>query len=211
VTAAKSSAFRLMSARHAQALGYLVAYWSEMDATLNFFISLLVGLEGDASFVTTAELSSLQRFAMIRALLFETREQSWVDRWESLASRFEELRTARNNAVHAVWLFDQGRYQAFRVTAKGKVSKRSLEIPTAQLNQITEAVINLYGEVDHFAIEVGSEASRILRNPPTKPRLISRQGRGAQSLIQAREAKKARKQASREHPTNRPRNPSSDA
>lgn len=200
-----------MSARHAQALGYLVAYWSEMDATLSFFISLLVGLRGDASFVTTAELSSLQRFAMVRALLFETREQSWVDRWEGLASRFEELRTARNNAVHAVWLFDRGRYQALRITAKGRVSKRSLEIPTAQLNQIVEAIIGLYREIDHFSIEVGTKASRILRNPPTRPPLIPNQGRGAQSLIQAREAKKARKQASREHPTNRPKKPPSDA
>jgi hypothetical protein len=190
--------YPLMKARHAQALGYMVAHWSVMDSTLGFFITILTGLRGDAAFVMNVELSSLQRAAVIRALLFETREQKWVDDWEDLMPRFEALRTLRNDAVHGLWHDDKGAYHAFRVSAKGRVSKRSVEISTARLNQLTEDTIALYGEIDTMAFRIGKKAAARLRRFPTKPPLVPGQGRNSRAQAQARAAKQAQKQASRE-------------
>ena len=140
--------FPLMTIRHAQALGYMVAHWAIMDSTLDQFLKLLFGLHGDASFVPVADLSSLQQFLMIQAMLFETREQAWVDEWDVIRPKFENTRTRRNEAVHAQWDRKGSAHEAFRVSAKGRVSKRKKEISTEQLNQLTEDIVALYRDIE---------------------------------------------------------------
>jgi hypothetical protein len=190
--------FPYMAARHAQALGFMVAHWGIMESTLDFFLHVMFGLRGDAAFVPSAELSSLQRFAMIRALLFETREQEWVDDWEGFMQRFEALRALRNDAVHGQWERGKDTYTAHRRTARGRLIHRTVEFPTERLNQLTEDIIELYNEIDFMTFRIGPKVCEILRAGPTKPPLIPGQGRNAQAQAQARAAKQARKRADRE-------------
>ncbi len=197
--------YPLMKARHAQALGYMTAHWTALDITLHTFISILMGLHGDASFVPAIDLSSMQRFAMIRAFLWEVREQEWIDEWDDIKPRFEALRALRNDAVHGSWNNTDSTYEVFRVSARERVSKRFIPFSTERLNKLTEDIIALYIEIDEFTFRVWRPARQALTAGSQKPPLIPGHGRSSTAQGQSREAKRLRKQASREHPKNRPK------
>jgi len=97
-----------------------------------------------------------------------------------------------------MWYQKNGTHHVVRTSAKGRVAHRSVEISTTQLNQLTEDIIELSGDIDYLTFAIGQKAGARLRRPPTKPPLVPGQSRGARAQAQARAAKQAQKQASRE-------------
>jgi hypothetical protein len=201
-----------MDASHAAALGRVVAAWSLLESCCGLVIRLLLDTDGEVGAALIAELSFLQRVNMVGALMFAAHNQELFDHWRDLMSSMDEARSERNDLVHAEWQIFQGRHSIVRWKARGRVTLRREEIPVPDMEELEAKIMNLADQIMWFQHQLARAGfGKMFTDAQTRPPPGLGQSQQSLSQDQAREAKRARKQASREHPKNRPKAPTSRA
>lgn len=124
---------------HAAAIGYVVTNWGRVEARLAQTVGFLLGINTMPTHAVTAEMSSADRMEMISTLLNLAGRNRWISEWKSLASDLKDLRTKRNDVVHAEWCGTQNSLMpntGVRVKARGRAQIKLHFPSTAALRDL---------------------------------------------------------------------------
>jgi hypothetical protein len=200
------SFIRPVSPEHAAAIGYVAIYWSLVENSLGDMVGVLLGIGvPEVSHSITAELSTLAKAAMIRSLIDFVQNQEWLDEWDAIATRLNNLRNRRNDVIHSYWENNkEGVSIGVRTKARGTVKFLVVKEDAADLGVFSEELIDLADVILDFCDKTDrSGIAKLMTQFRTSPPRDRGQSRAARDQAQARQAKKARKRADRANPKNR--------
>lgn len=181
-------------------LGHVTARWGLIESWLGFTIAILLGHQDRVGKAITAELSTMQRVAMIGALVDCTNNPKWTAEWDELARLFNKLKDWRNEVVHGVWRIDEARPRVVRSKARGKQIDLNRVWTESDLKMLSSMESMLVTAIIDFVTKMSMEGvPDILRKPPSAPAQRQKKppSREAQLQAQARARKKAQKDADR--------------
>jgi hypothetical protein len=198
--------FPPISDAHAQAIGHVIANWSKVEEALAFLVGAILGIEGTPRDAVTADLTSIGRYEVIKALLNATRVQEWADEWETLEETFYKLNAQRNDVTHAVWHVVAPSHWAYRVAARSGGKLEFGEFSTERLNELSELILDYVAELDSFGASFMGAVSPALRAFQSRPALVPGQSQKALARAQARAKRCAEKAKGLRPKKSRPRN-----
>jgi hypothetical protein len=146
--------FPPISADHAAAIGYVAAHWSLIEEMLGVMLYQAISLHTIPGYAVIAEISTLQRLNMISALLNLTGNKNWTDAWSDLSVAMDALRNRRNDAIHSTWQVAGPEHFRTRMKAKGKLSITRGIVTTAELNQLSEDLLDMFWELTQFWVKL---------------------------------------------------------
>lgn len=185
----------------AQAVGYVVLHWTQIEQQVTYIVAELAGLATtEGRHAVTAELSSANRIAMVRALLSAARHRAWMDKWDALEERLIRSQAERNAVVHGTWVISQdGSYTAlWRTRATRGIRHTVTEHSMQTLHDLSDTLLFLLRDINQFISEItlgGAETA--LRTAYRRTPLSLVPSSRTQSQSHARAAKKARRDADR--------------
>lgn len=139
---------------HAQAIGYVAAYWSLVEESLGVAIGFLLQLPPIVRAALTAEMSTVSRTQMIRTLIEVSGDVNALADWTVLAREIDQLRSRRNDVVHAVWEVAGHGHHSKRVKAKGRFRIDCKPVETAELMALAEAILDISDKLVSFISSV---------------------------------------------------------
>jgi hypothetical protein len=114
--------FPYVSDEYAMAIGYVAVFWSLAEDSLAWIIHILIDqYQREAGIAITADLSAVRRIDTITTLMASVRNRAWFDEWCRIADVANDIRTRRNDAVHAVWMRRGADQHTLHAKARGKV------------------------------------------------------------------------------------------
>lgn len=181
-----------------EAIGRISAAWTFIELTLAYLIAKLTSHPDKVGKALTAELTFLQKVALIGSLIDCSQKQDVAELWELAVNDLNQIRNMRNDVIHGFSYDHTEGPVAIRFKAKGKLSISGYPASVTALNQLFQQevqMLQVLHRADQLFDMVGLPA--IIANPPkgSPDRTPSRKAR---ALDQARDAKKLRKQAHRE-------------
>ena len=150
---------------HAQAIGYVCIWWSQLEARLDSFLAYLIGLEiGKISESITANADMREKVQMIIALAFiQKRNVAWFERVKTLMDSIDNiLRVERNRYIHDAWVIQAAktirrtrgtkikRPQAFKIEL---VTKEDVEIKPGQIWQLVVGIEAAVAAIARLTLE----------------------------------------------------------
>jgi hypothetical protein len=188
-----------MPQAHAAALGQVAASWSLVEDYCRLIIQLLIDLENEPGHAVTAEMSLIQRMNTISALTHCFRDHDLLSHWEDIRSIADDLRSRRNDVVHAQWQLSGDQNIMIRVKARSQVKVRWEPVPTETLIQLEKEITDLVDDLAWFQFQTAKRGlKKGLAAARTNQPLDRTQSPRALAQDQARAAKKARRQADRD-------------
>lgn len=177
---------------HAQAIGYVAVHWSEVEGLLAAAISFLLRLSPVVKAALTAELSTINRILIIRALCEASTDPLLLSEWDELVKELNDLRARRNDAVHAEWTVVEPGHYARRIKAKSSLRIEFKPVATEELMKLSEEILDLSDKLVSFISGI------IHSNAPKKLedhflRLPQAQVPGSAAPTQAQKATRLRK------------------
>ena len=159
---ALSSTF--LSERHYKAIGLVAAEWSWAEQQLEQLIWEVVQINGEKGRALTTHLSSETRINILATLANTELSNTLKVELAGMVGRLRNLRTERNNIVHALWLsreplrmgliksaMKRGRKPTpdlIKITAKGKLVISNKPFTAKQIlsvaHEISRLVMDLY-------------------------------------------------------------------
>jgi hypothetical protein len=101
---------------------YVAVFWSLAEDSLAWIIHILIDqYQREAGIAITADLSAVRRIDTITTLMASVRNRAWFDEWCRIADVANDIRTRRNDAVHAVWMRRGADQHTLHAKARGKV------------------------------------------------------------------------------------------
>jgi hypothetical protein len=140
-----------------RAIGRITAYFNELEYTTNLFVYALVNRDLDIGRLVFQRQSLFQMLGWAKTLskrVFRA-DYELCNRIEDWASRADDVRVRRNDALHGLWLEDQ--------SVGGWVP---LRLKGTQQTQVTVRATELERLADDIA-DVVLEISEILRTTPS--------------------------------------------
>jgi hypothetical protein len=197
-----------ISKDHAAAIGNVVTNWAIVEGQLANIISYLLRLPPAPSHATTAETSVIQRIHLIKTLVGLTGNQAWIDAWKQLETDLDDLRTRRNDVVHAEWRatgIPDTPHEGIRVKARGRLLITVNLAPTRDILKLASAIASLEEKLSRFVYTlVAGGAPAIIASPnPPGPSPTPSQGHKGSGPAPTRLAKSARKRIRRAKLKNR--------
>jgi hypothetical protein len=135
---------------HAQAIGYVAAHWSFVEEALAGAISFLLQLPPTTRAAVTAEISTMNRMTIIRALVEASGDAELLSEWDILRVEIDRLRVRRNDVVHAVWEVVEPGHYAKRIKAKSKLKIEFGPVPTDELMHLSAEILELADKLVSF-------------------------------------------------------------
>jgi hypothetical protein len=199
------SSFPPLEKDHAAALGQVAASWSILEGFCEGIIHFLLDLDGELRFAVTGEMSYLAQINTVGAMLFAARDQELFDHWSDLTGIMNKLRTQRNDLIHGQW--EPGLFETAlsRAKARGRVRLTKRTVTVAEIIDLETRIIDAVDQLAWFSHQIARRGFRkTFEGADQRPMLDPTRTPATLAQSQSRQAKMARKEASRAHPSSRP-------
>jgi hypothetical protein len=125
----------------AQAVGYVAIHWSFVEEQLATAIRFLLRLPPAVEIAMLAEVPTLTRVTMLRALMEVSGEVELSEEWDDLSDEFNELRAKRNDIVHGVWQVVEPSHYLKRAKAKSKLKFEYGPVDTGTVEKLSNEIL----------------------------------------------------------------------
>lgn len=145
---------------HLQAIGRVAAQWAILELNLHLILWGLLDVPQRSGHAITAAVPSMNtKLHMLRSLAKESGRLSSTAKTniETLLTSVSDLRTDRNNIVHATWSVSEkpGAFNRSKFTGWGEVKFHDQDLTAPEINQIADDIASLAGDLTDFARENG--------------------------------------------------------